>query len=537
MISSAEKKEILIQTGNQLLDPNTGFSAAWLAVQYLFDHIRKKPENTAPATIKSLLHLISSERFTGKKQAFFLYREAVCALTFLAENSDRPMSEFIIMKIRQILMDSGGPRHRAVSEGLGTLPLKISGPEPASAESSDIIHIKFNLLSEILKIQDISSYTWHGRTLVFQTACQNGKRLACIKFAKAKTDAPKLAKEIQWQRFLHDNPPCAGSAFKIPEPFSAGNRMIFILDDLPDNIRKGHCHLADSPAMIYLADTQYFDYPNDFSLFRENTEYLRHVFADNAWISGRLASLGIVHTAIIPLFHNRVQQNRRQDRGIYLWEHGGRLDRWLESSQYPNFACSGLRDFEHLISVKDSSCLRHHMGEHILGFILVAGSFFRNKAPEKKGFDSDGLALDVRYLFEKPLFTNLIIDIIAAYYKGFTGMTLHDPEAFLTENLMDQLIDAMGVDLHMEEVLRARDQHRMTEEEFKNFLISREFDQIKIQSLQKGQKDIIVHTGPHLGGFNQAVNVPELMDLLFRLSALCIADRYLGENGLKHPLN
>jgi len=33
---------------------------------------------------------------------------------------------------------------------------------------------------------------------------------------------------------------------------------------------------------------------------------------------------GIAHTALIPLFHNRVQQRRRNDHGAYLWEHAGR---------------------------------------------------------------------------------------------------------------------------------------------------------------------------------------------------------------------
>ena len=62
--------------------------------------------------------------------------------------------------------------------------------------------------------------------------------------------------------------------------------------------------------------------------------------------------MGIVHTAPIPLFHNRAQAWRREDRGIYEWPRGGRLDRWLSSSRHPNIAASGLRDFEHLASIR-----------------------------------------------------------------------------------------------------------------------------------------------------------------------------------------
>ncbi|NOX32595.1 MAG: hypothetical protein GXP56_02495 [Deltaproteobacteria bacterium] len=148
-----------------------------------------------------------------------------------------------------------------------------------------------------------------------------------------------------------------------------------------------------------------------------------------------------------------------------MWEHGGRLDRWLESTRYPNFAKSGLRDFEHLISIEDTKRLHHFIGEHILGFILVAGSFFRNKAPEKTGFDKMGHPVDTRSLFDRSFFLQLL------------------------------------------------------------------------KNIKKGQSNIVINTGPHLGGFNQAISVPELMDFLFCLSSLCISDRYIMENRLKASLN
>ena len=73
----------------------------------------------------------------------------------------------------------------------------------------------------------------------------------------------------------------------------------------------------------------------------------------------------------------------------------------------------------------------------------------------------------------------------------------------------------------------------MSDAEFEHFLSSREYEGTLIKTLHKGEKDIILNTGPHLGGFNQPISVPELIDFLFCLSSLCISDRFIMENGLK----
>ena len=80
-----------------------------------------------------------------------------------------------------------------------------------------------------------------------------------------------------------------------------------------------------------------------------------------ALLLGWLAGRGIVHEAAIPLFHNRVQRDRREDGGVYDWRLPGRLDRWLASALHPNFGLSGLRDFEHLASLERTSRLYRTM--------------------------------------------------------------------------------------------------------------------------------------------------------------------------------
>jgi len=52
-----------------------------------------------------------------------------------------------------------------------------------------------------------------------------------------------------------------------------------------------------------------------------------------------------------------------------------------------------------------------------------------------------------------------------------------------------------------------------------------------------GQKEIILTTGPHLGGFDQAISVPGLVDFLYNFSSLCISYCFEKENRLKPLVN
>jgi hypothetical protein len=88
------------------------------------------------------------------------------------------------------------------------------------------------------------------------------------------------------------------------------------------------------------------------------------------------------------------------------------------------------------------------------------------------------------------------------------------------------MIEAMGVDRHMEEVLRVADQMEMSDESFKAFLKSRGYSEDDIKVLKKGVEDVTVYTGPHLGGFNERISIPELTESVGAMSALCIAGRY-----------
>lgn len=246
-----------------------------------------------------------------------------------------------------------------------------------------------------------------------------------------------------------------------------------------------------------------------------------------ARIFGRLAGRGIIHTAPIPLFHNRVQRHRRQDHGLYQWHRGGRLDQWLASCRYPNICRSGIRDFEHFIAFDGPARdFYRHIGVHALSLVLVAGSYCRNHDPDRIGLDGSGRPVDARDLFDPVWLKQVLADVFSNYYEGFTGLRFAgDPPCDL-DLLSRRLVEEMGVDRNMEETLRVAEQHAMTAEEFRDFLLQRGYDMEAVQGFTKGQRDIHVLTGPHLGGFNERISVPELIEYTAALCARAIMDRF-----------
>ncbi len=526
----SETNSSRVQTELQLLNQYTDFSAAYLAVQYLFLHIQKSPDTIREQTIAALFSILQSQHHDSQKQVFFLYKEAADALIQIPADSTHPFSLQVLSSLQNLMVSTTGKKHRAISEALGSLPLNIVGPNIGKKYTIDFFPIDFYSCLAVQKVLDIASYRWQGRTLIYQL--KNGKML-CIKFARTRENVNDLIREAEWLDYLNKNPLCQESDFFVPKPVSINNQYIIKLNQLPDFILNKKNIYPDCLSIIFIAREDYFHYANEPCHFHDHVQSIKEVYQRNAWLLGRLTSMGIIHTAIIPLFHNRAQQSRRQDQGLYIWEQGGRLDKWLESCSYPNFARSGLRDFEHLKPLKNTKELRHFIGEHLLGFILVIGSFFRNKAPKKKGFDESGNPLDLRALFDKPLFFEMVTEVVRNYYHGVTGILPENLSVYFNETLIDKLIENMGVDHHMEEILRIQDQTDMSDVDFQNFLLTRGYTKSLLETTRKGEKDIILNTGPHLGGFNQPISVPELIEFLFCLSSLCVSDRFIMENGLK----
>ena len=247
-----------------------------------------------------------------------------------------------------------------------------------------------------------------------------------------------------------------------------------------------------------------------------------------------LAAKGVVHDAPIPLFHNRTQRLRRDDQGSYQWFRSGRLDQWLASCAFPNFGLSGLRDFEHLQSFNgDSRSLYRHIGSHFLSLLLVAGSHFRCRDKTKVGLDEDGKPVDARHLFDRQLLKTMILDVFQSYYAGFTGTSAAAALPVDLDRLTRRMIEEMGVDRHMTELLRRADQKTLADGEFLAFLKERGYHADQLAGLNRGEKDILITSGPHLGDFNRQICLPELIECVAAMSAVCIAGRFLID---KNPI-
>ena len=162
-----------------------------------------------------------------------------------------------------------------------------------------------------------------------------------------------------------------------------------------------------------------------------------------------------------------------------------------------------------------------------MSIIMIGASYFRNHYPERTGFDKQGNPVDVRDLFCPDFMRDLVGASFNSYYEGFTVRISVDGLPIDIDNFVLRSIDEFGIDRYMEEVFRAADQQDMADDEFTEFLLERGFARDDIDGLSKGTADITIMTGPHLGGFNQRISLPELIHFTGTAAAYCISDRYM----------
>lgn len=531
MISFSDRLQATAEIEKRLIDSTLTFQETFLAIQQIRSHVSDFPGSVTRQTVHAVFKVLESDRFVRQKQSYFLFYDTCRLLILIVELSPREAARDILPKMQEMLIAGSGKRHRAIAQSFTCLPLQLKCPDIPCRLNDKIYTISFADLACRLHIKDPLRMIWKGRSLIGRTF--TGKT-AVVKFLKTDDIPAQILKEIFWMDYFIQNPPDPVYQFEVPTPFKIHEYALFQISGLPT--------LADEPSRLsmtghgiaFTAPDNYFDYPNEPSVHCiEKTRPVTDIFKNNAALLGKLTGTGIIHTALIPLFHNRIQRQRRTDRGYYLWEHGGRLDQWLESCRYPNFSASGLRDFEHFECLENIQNLQHYIGTHLLSFILVAGSYFRNKNPLEKGHAPNGQPVDTRDLFDKFLFSDILKTAIAAYCKELSGVGFVVDEKLISETFVVNLIEKMGIDNDMEEHLRVRDQNDMEMDVFQAFIAHRSHALPSNQSFVKGERDITLLTGPHLGGFNQRISVPELIDLIFTISALCIADRYAMENGLK----
>ncbi|WP_207680334.1 SidJ-related pseudokinase [Desulfonema magnum] len=515
-------------------DSTSDFTSKYFAVSYLYSLSETDPDIIEPETILTLERLIKKSKISHQRRSFFLFRQAAETLSSLIVRShDRDIAELAFSALKNILNTTGGDSHRVAAESLGSLPFSVHGPELKDIPIKNVPRVSWQKVLDEKGFEIASPPEFIGRSFVAGLARNNG--LLVFKFARSDDSPNALVREALWMEHLASGEYSFPPRFNIPAAIKIKNTYLFSLKGIPSATAGNKNLHPERYAIGFIADKDYFTYPNDsVPETRPGDTEFREVMFRNAWLLGKLTALGIIHSAPIPLFHNRVQRTRRRDQGLYEWFRAGRLDRWLESCAYPNLGPTGIRDFEHLVTFRGVSdrTLYRHIGNHVLSLLLVIGSYFRNKDKDKVGFDAEGEPVDARSLFDEHVLRESIRGVFLHYYQGFTGTDFSGEMPFDLDVLTSRMIEEMGVDRHMEEILRVADQNAMTAKEFRRFLEVRGFSDEEIKKFRKGAEEIVIQSGPHLGEFNRQISLPELIESVGTISALCIAGRYWKEKYL-----
>jgi hypothetical protein len=535
----------------------TDFQAAYLAVQRLAEAAKTRPAEVTPESVAALAELLATAPHARQTQARFLYRDAAAVLLDLCRGApDRDLAARAYGAVQTALARPGRPR-MAAAEAVGDLPLSVRGPRLAAPEPADpnreppAAPLSFARVLEMAaataaaaamakdadpadasrKTPPCGQLARAGRTLIAPLG--QGGQVAAVKFLRQGEDPSGLALEAAWMDHLRAEACDMPVPFHVPVPIRAMGQAVLRITDAPlSRIGLDPAGLAGGLAMAYVARDDYFRYPNEHGPHGGlSGQELVDVLARCALLFGRLAARGIVHTAPIPLFHNRVQRQRRSDAGLYDWRRMGRLDQWLASARFPNFGSSGLRDFEHFTSHAGATGpLYRRMGDHLLGMALVAGSYFRFKDPGRVGLACDGSPVDARELFDAGLFSRALTAVFTGYYQGFTGRAPAGELPFEPLGLAARLIEEMGVDRHMLEFLRVADQEAMDDAAFVEFLVRRGTPREQAAAMRRGVSDVALPTGPHLGEFNGRISAPEMIEFTACAAAACVAGRYFADN-------
>ncbi len=509
----------------------TDFTATYMQVANLQYIIAQEPRIVGPDTISALCSVLECSEHNSQRQVFFLFKKAADAMADIVRMApEKTTAETACQALARILASHSGNRFRAVAEAMGALPFSAGLPDSGDFQIPAPEIERVDDLSVIAGMRLSRRIHWMGRSAILEDP-QDPGRLLVIKFARPGQKLSELAAETFWMQQLSAIDFPKPFRFDIPMPAAPRGAIVYRIGD--ENLQVPTSVEIDKNrhAIVFTTGPDYFCYPNHPENGKMSSKAeCRAVLAKNAGIFGCLASRGIIHTAPIPLFHNRVQRHRRNDHGLYEWRRGGRLDQWLASCRFPNISRSGIRDFEHFI-VHDEPArkLYEHIGTHVLSLILVAGSYCRNHDEKRIGINANGDPADARDLFDRNWLAEVLVDVFAGYYEGFTEMQYDAALPFDPDIVSSRLIEEMGIDRHMEEILRVAEQQAMSEEQFLTFLAGRGMAMEKISKLEKGRQDIHILTGPHLGGFNQAISVPELIEYTAALSAICIMDRYCGQ--------
>lgn len=498
------------------------FTYTYLAARDLHEQVRANPAEVPQKTFSALEAILTNFMHDAQKNAHHLYREAARGLSCLLVRDADPQKAGRALAVLGSMLGEGTRKARlAVASVLGGLPTSVRGPRLENIYRGALPEVELSRLLESCRAQG-GAVRREGRSLLFDA----GNQVLVVKLARSGERGRGLSREALWMQELAGMD--FGARFEIPRPVSPEGAPVFYLRGGP---REPGLH-ERGLAMAYLAHPDYFAYPNDHRPGRLlPEERFVEVMERSALLFGELAGRGILHDSPIPLFHNRTTGHRRVDAGVYEWHRMGRLDRWLHSCRYPNFGCSGVRDFEHLHAYRGEGMdLYRAVGSTFLSLALVAGSYFRAKAPGLVGFAAPETPVDARHLFDPQLLERVLERIYAGFYRGFTGAREPSKTPFDLPRLAQRMVQEMGVDQYMYENLRIEDQENMDDARFTAFVTARGLSAERAAGLRRGEADVPLPTGPHLGRFNNLISLPEIIEFSAAAAARCLAGRYLRDH-------
>lgn len=307
------------------------------------------------------------------------------------------------------------------------IPLRL--PTAALIPRPYMDAVKTITLESLLSEYDAGSLILMGRTLVSPAASGPGEKgpvakgCLAVKLCVKEGDVARLLHEAKMQEHLQG----LRLSSSIPRPLGG----LFRIEDLPTWI-KGELGLTNTyaHAICYIASPDYFQYLADPGLSEEE---MRLGLISCAKDLGRLGGTGLIHTSLIPLFHNR----ERTTGGdcTYRWNRklAGRLDNWMESCRFPNLRRSGIADLEHLEPHPEvsSQSLQAYAGEHLFSMSLVLGcSFCRRGSLDRSAI---AMSRDLKDCFQK-------------YYSSLTGIEQKPLDDCIDwDHLACRMAEEMGV--------------------------------------------------------------------------------------------
>ncbi|MCK5491755.1 MAG: hypothetical protein KAJ14_01440, partial [Candidatus Omnitrophica bacterium] len=429
---------------------------------------------------------------------------------------------------------------------LASLMGEIKGPE---LDLSQKFYPSIAMNKILNKVDFPANPRFVSRKIIYDLGTSD---ILVIKFARENESPLNLLKEVKAWDYLAElkrNNCFKDLRFDIAEVLKFSSKSVVQLKDIPINIPENIAISKERYCICFVVNKDYFCYFNELS----SDLIAKEVFFRSFYLLGYLAALGIPYKDVISLFHNMIEGDSRHDNGVYLWGYGGRITQWLSSCDFSNIGMTGIRDLEHSVFLgkekipfypKGKYLLSYIMGGNVVSMLLLAGSYFRSKDKNRRGVDINGKPVDTRDLFDPALLKEFIVGGFLYFYEGFMKRPYIKGEcqdlkeltrrfneyaggvSFDLENLTNAIIEKMGVDNHMKEVLRREDQKNMSNEAFIELLITGGYANSEMASFEKGKKDIIILTGPHLGRFDGEISLPEIIDAAEWIVSLCMLGKF-----------